>query len=128
MTRLVIAIFFICGFVCCENYDKQDYYILVQNNTKDTLQCYFSYNYPDISLSSDKPLLETIKPTSFAIIYSKDSWDKVLPNDKLIINIISKDTIDRYQWSEIKAKDKILKRYLLSKADINRLQNKVTYP
>ncbi len=51
-----------------------------------------------------------------------------LPNDTLSIFIFHSDTVSSYPWQTIRTEYKILKRYDLSIADLERLNYKVSYP
>ena len=114
----------------CENFVDHVYRIRVQNNSNDTIQFYESYNYPDTSIDVEKPRLIMVYPSEYGSLDSKEPWNEVLvpPKDTLSIFILSKDTVDKYSWEEIRKSYNILKRYDLSLEDLEYLNYTVTYP
>lgn len=114
--------------VSCEKITDHGYYIKVQNNTDMVVWCYSSYNYPDTSMPSEKPLLQMIKPNSYTQLNSKDKWEDVLPNNIISIYILSNDTINAYSWDVIRSSYNILKRYDLSIEQLKDMNWTVTYP
>jgi len=125
--KLLGLIFFLISIISCEPLADHVYFIEVQNNSNDSIRCFASYNYPDTTLSVDKPILQLITPHSYTKIESKDSWDKILPKDTIEIFFLSADTLLKYDWNSIKSQYKILKRLDLSLRDIQRLNSIVTY-
>jgi hypothetical protein len=112
----------------CEFFVDHGYFIKVQNKANVTIWCYASYNYPDISLAVNKPLLQMIKPQVYTKLESKEDWKKVLPKDTIVIFILSKDTVDKYTWDRIRDEYNILKRYDLSIEDLEEQNWVVAYP
>ena len=129
MNILIIISIIICG-ASCENLVDHAYIIKIQNNSKDTVQFYESYNYPDTSMDVTMPLLKMVYPSKYSSLESKKEWDEVLvsPKDTISIFILSKDTVDKYGWDKIRSDYNVLKRYDLSLDDLKKLSWKVTYP
>lgn len=130
--NVLIILLTLCG-VSCGDFEKfvdHAYSIRVQNNSKDTILYYKNYNYPDTSIDQKEPELTRINPNDYSQIYSKKEWEDVLipPKDTLSLFIFCKDTIDKYNWSEIKINYKILKRYDLSLDDLKSQKWVITYP
>lgn len=114
----------------CENFVDHVYSIKIQNNSKDTILFYESYNYPDTLIAKEKPRLVMVFPSEYSFLDSKEDWNEVLvpPKDTLSIFILSKDTVDKYSWEEIRKTYNILKRYDLSLEDLENLTWTVSYP
>jgi len=113
----------------CEPYcvDKV-YSIIVENKLIDTIQVYASLNYPDTSLSEEKPRLKMVYPNKYSRIDSNEKWEDILPNDTVCVFILSKDTVDKYSWDLIRSSNRILKRYDLSIKDLEKQNWTITYP
>ncbi len=132
MKKISILILFsiiLCG-IHCEIFVDHLYRIRIQNNSNDTIQFYESYNYPDTSLADTEPRLIMVFPSEYRFLDSKEDWNEVLvpPRDTLSIFILSKDTVDKYSWEEIRQTYNILKRYDLSLEDLKNSSWTVTYP
>ena len=123
-----INIYIIFCSISCEKLVDHTYSIKIQNNWKDTIQFYASYSYPDTSMIGTKPILIMAFPGNYTYLDSKKEWKDVLPKDTILIYILSKDTVDAYSWDIIRAKNKILKRYILSIPDLEKVSWTVTYP
>jgi len=127
MSNLLIVLLIFCS-VSCETLVDHSYIIRIQNNSKDTVQFYASYSYPDISIVVSKPRLIMVYPKDYSSLESKKDWKDVLPKDTILIYILNKDTVDAYSWDVIRAKNKVLKRYGLSLQDLEKQSWTVTYP
>lgn len=113
----------------CDIFFEHVYFMRVHNNTNDTILVYAGYNYPDTSLIYKKPRLIMIYPNSHTGgLQSAEYWADKLKSDTLSVFILSKDSVDIYNWEQIRDKYNILKRYDLS---INELENQkwtIVYP
>lgn len=112
----------------CEKLADHTYILRVQNNTKDTIQIYAGYNYPDTALDVNKPILKIGYPDYETRLESKTDWNDKLQGDTLSIFILSKDTVDSYSWGEIISEYNILKRYDLNISDLESHNWTITYP
>ena len=126
----LFMILLVLSSVSCQKLFDHAYIIKIQNNSKDTIQFYASYNYPDTSMDVTKPLLKMVYPSKYSSLESKKQWDNVLvaPSDTISIFILSKDTLDKYDWAKIRNDYNILKRYDLSLEELKRQSWIVTYP
>jgi hypothetical protein len=52
----------------CEFFVDHVYSIKIQNNSKDTIQFYESYSYPDVSIISEKPRLKMVYPAKYSYL------------------------------------------------------------
>ena len=129
MNILFLLLVVLCS-VRCEKLVDHVYSVKIQNNTNDTLLFFESYNYPDTSIVQNKPILIRVYPKDYNFLDSMDAWDVVLvpPKDTLSIFILSKDTVDKYNWELIRSDNNILKRYDLSLNDLKRMNWTITYP
>lgn len=111
------------------NYSSNDIYAYLADGGQHTA-------YPDTLLSAAFP---GIGNSSVPLIPKGLSWpfrsnqnwkDRVLslPRDTLSIFILSPDTLSKYSWDVIRVKNKILKRYDLSVADLEKTGYNVYYP
>lgn len=130
MNILVILSMMLFCSASCEKLFDHAYIIKIQNNSKDTVQFYESYNYPDTSIVQNKPILTRVYPKDYSHLESKKDWDEVLvsPKDTISIFILSKDTVDKYSWEKIRSDYNVLKRYDLSLDDLEKRSWTVTYP
>lgn len=129
MKILIILLIALIG-VSCEDLVDHVYSIKIQNNSKDTIQFYESYNYPDTLIVQNKPILTRVYPKYYSYLDSEKDWDEVLvsPKDTIIIFVLSKYTLDKYGWDKIRSDYNILKRYDLSLDDLGKQSFTVTYP
>jgi hypothetical protein len=132
---IVIIIFVLMS--ACKNFPYQRYPYKIQNNSDSFIKAYIALStnegiYPDTSFffPKDKLIIE-IKPFDK---YHSDvgaSWDKIysyFPLDTMSIFIFHADTLNKYQWEEIRQRYKILKRYDLSLHDFQKLDYTIYYP
>lgn len=131
MKRIVLIFLSIllCG-ANCEKFIDHAYIIKIQNNSSDTIQFYESYNYPDTAIDVTKPRLKMVYPSKYSSLESEKDWSEVLvpPKDTISIFILSKDTVDKYDWEKIRVEYNILKRYDLSLSDLQNNNWMITYP
>jgi hypothetical protein len=129
-TNILIVLWIMLCSASCEPWVDHVYSIKIQNNTNDTLLFFESYSYPDTTITQSKPILKWIYPKDYSYLDSKKDWDEVLvpPKDTISIFILSKDTIDKYRWNEIRIDYNILKRYDLSLEDLQRMNWTISYP
>lgn len=129
MNILIILSIILCG-ASCEKLVDHAYIIKIQNNSKDTIQFYESYNFPDTVMDIIKPRLKMVYSSKYSSLESKKDWDEVLvpPKDTISIFILSKDTVDRYSWDKIRNDYNILKRYDLSLQDLEQMNWTIEYP
>lgn len=128
MNILFLLSIILCGY-SCEKLADHTNFIRVHNNTNDTIQVYAGYNYPDTTLSLEKPRLVMIYPnTQNGGIESRTDWEDKVESDTLIVFVLSKDTVDAYNWEKIRSEYNILKRYDLSLQDLKRRNWTIEYP
>lgn len=115
---------------------EKKYTIYINNNSIHQIRFYFDaltrfHYYPDTVLPLQMPQMATIEPEKRFYQDASIRWEQFiadLPADTLSLYIFHPDTLALYNWSEIRAGYKILKRYDLS---IQYLQNNnftITYP
>jgi len=126
MNLLYIFSIILLSFGCEKPVDKV-YSIRIENKSNDTIQFYASYVYPDTSIVSKKPRLDMAYPNDYSHIDSKKKWEDVLPNNIISIFILSKDTVDTYNWENIRSDYNILRRYDLSIEQLESMNWTVTY-
>jgi hypothetical protein len=127
MKILIIASIMLC-VASCERLVDHAYIIKIQNNSKDTIQLYASYNYPDTLLDVTKPRLKMVYPSKYSSLESEKDWKDILPKDTILINILSKDTVDIYSWEVIRSMNKVLRQYRLSIQNLEKQSWMVKYP
>lgn len=101
------------------------------NNSDNTLRFYESYLYPDTVIPQIKPDLYYVGPKISEFIYLDETVEKVfedLPQDILSIYVFDEDTVNTYEWVQIKEGYKILIRYDLSLEDLEQMNWTIIYP
>lgn len=128
--KIVIILLIALMGASCKDLVDHVYSIRIQNNSKDTVQFYESYYYPDTLIDGTKPRLLMVYPSNYSYLDSKKDWDELLvsPKDTISIFILNKQTVDKYGWDRIRSDYNILKRYDLSLDDLDKLSWTVTYP
>ena len=117
------------------------YDLFLENNTNQYLHYYLAFGdniisttvYPDTLLPDNNSFINNIvKPQEKYFMYlSFLPYSKIiknLPQDTLSVFIFSKDTIDKFGWSEVLFGYKILQRYDISSEDIKKLKDIIPYP
>ena len=129
-TNILLILTIILYSASCEKLVDHGYIIKIQNNSKDTIQFYESYSFPDTSIDVTKPRLKMVYPSKYSSLESEKEWDEVLvaPKDTISIFILSKDTVDAYSWEAIRSDYNILKRYDLSLDDLKKQNFTINYP
>jgi hypothetical protein len=87
--------------------------------------------YPDSLPKTNDYVMYNIDDVISPGIESHLSWDKyfeTLPYDTLSLFIFHTDTLNMYSWDEIRDDYKILKRYVFSYDDLERMDWTITYP
>ena len=115
--------------------------IYLQNNYDDTIFALVAWNgmehiYPDTALPQTKPKFGTgeVPPGEKSTIKSTGmggNWSDIinsLPADTLSIYLFAGKTLSTYNWSQIRDRYLILKRYDLSLQDLKIRNFTITYP
>lgn len=136
--RIAVIISILVNLNACEKVPAKRYAIYLQNQSPETIGCYFALGgnfgtkYPDTLLpSSNRYLIDGIKPMNRHIYDSRIKWEDIfpqLPADTLSIFIFDSDTLASYDWDAVRERYKILKRYDLSFEDLERLNRKIIFP
>ena len=137
MRKLVLVFLTILFVMACEKtwWAASDRVFWVQNNSNMGVSTLLGYEYPDTSIPDItgrvyrlKSALPLSKAThDFKISTWKELFEQ-LPNDTLSIFIFHADTVQKYNWQEIRAGYKVLKRIEISRDDLERLQYTIEYP
>jgi hypothetical protein len=121
----------------CDKIADSVYFITVKNNTSHGIQAtaglgsIYMSSYPDTAISESKPYFLPVAPNDYSHLQLHEKWENVfprLPADTLSIYIFSTDTLNAYDWSEIRTGYKVLKRYDLSLDDLQKSNYTITYP
>ena len=122
---------------CCENMMEKWFYIRVANISQKAIMVTAGYErflmnaYPDTTLPSSEPDLYKIEPNKQINLRSGFEWEKVIeemPLDTLSIYVFDADTLNTYDWIQVKEGYKVLKRYDLSLDDLRKMNWTITYP
>jgi len=121
----------------CEKVMEKWYTIKVQNNTDKVIfvsagcDKYGLFSYPDTILTTSKPSLLSVAPNDYNYLDNGKKWEKIneeLPEKKLIIYFFNSDTINFYDWTQIKEGNKVMKRMDLSVEELENMNWTITYP
>jgi hypothetical protein len=101
------------------------------NSSDKSVYIIVSYTYPDTLISND--YLQNVKSQDeecIAMEYPKEDFKffKELPSDTLCVFVFSRDTILKYGWIHVYYQYMIMKRYELSKQDLEEMNWTITYP
>jgi hypothetical protein len=133
---LIITFLFLLTGCLDKIMESKDSIEVINKSNKDiqvTAGCskYRMNSYPDTILSTSNPSLLIVRSNDYNYLDHSKEWSKViseLPSDTLSVYIFDSDTINAYEWSEIAAGYKILKRYDLSVQDLDSMNWTITYP
>lgn len=134
-----LFVMFATFFLCSCNLRFGDFVyesIMVKNNSSDTIAFFddtrvYNPEFPSMfdELPDSNIHYVPIKPNGFWIddIFMADYFD-LFPDKKAKFYFFSMDTLRKYTWKEIKESHNYLRRYDLSKEDLDSLNWIVTYP
>ena len=131
---LVVLIFLACYAGTCRKnpFAENVFSIWVENKTNKTITFLVDKYYPDTTLPDEEDKLNGVQPNSRSPYdFHEKKWSDVfekLPADTLSIFIFSGDTLATYSWQEIRNSYKILRRYDLSRQDIESMNYTIIYP
>lgn len=128
---LLSCIFFMAS--TCKNLPLAERYYSIEiiNNSNQKIYFFDSQNFPDTSLTVDKPYFSGAVAHSTGSIDKTQEWQDIIssiPSDTLTIFILSNDTVNTYPWETIRGTYNILKRYDLSLQDLENSNWTITYP
>lgn len=137
--NISISLFSILLIVICSKCGLVDYsyQIDVVNKSNHPIGYYFATGgeygtyYPESLPKNNNYVVYDMSKVLEPGYESHLDWEKffrTLPKDTLSIFIFHTDTLNKYTWSEVRNRYKILKRYDLSLDDLERMNFKVTYP
>jgi hypothetical protein len=121
----------------CEDPMEKWYTIKIQNNTNKQVfvsagcERYGLYSYPDTLLPTSEPSLLSVSPNDYNNLRSPIKWDDIImkqPENKLSIYFFNADTLEKYEWTDIKHGYKIAERLDLSLEDLQETNWTLTYP
>lgn len=135
MKGLITLLLFISCFAgtCNKPFMAESVYsIWLKDNSGKGFSFLVSKVYPDTLIPDNYNGIRGV-PANDKIPYDfhERKWSDVfenLPADTLSIFIFSNDTLLLYNWQQIRAEYKILKRYDLSRQDIEARNYTITYP
>jgi len=117
----IISIFVLSN--SCEKVMEKWYTIKIQNNTDKVIfvsagcDKYGLFSYPDTILTTTKPSLLSVSPNDYNNLRSSIIWEEIVkeqPEGKLSIYFFNSDTINSYDWAQIKDGNRVMKRIDLS--------------
>jgi hypothetical protein len=135
-TVLLFPTIFIMSCCCIRLMERWDG-IKIQNNTDKIIlvsagcEKYGLFSYPDTTMPLSKPSLLSVFSKDYNYLRSSIKWEEIVneqPEKKLSIYFFNSDTINFYEWSEIKKGYKIMKRIDLSVEELNVMNWTITYP
>ena len=120
-----LCMWILCGITGCVM-DPVDSKLKVNNRTSDTLFALANMDYPDTSLPSSPAGIIYPRDT-LGIPLGNNTWENVLQKKGYITVYITKYA-DRRRFGERIEKYEVLKKSLLSKAELDSLNWTVPYP
>lgn len=128
-----ILLFLIIGLVSysCEPLYEHYYRIRIKNYSNENLYVYGKYILPDTLLENNRPELKLLLSGGYADITDNELNDIALEKfktQKLSVFILSKDTVDKYEWSIIRENYLICKRYEINSQDLTEMGGTIIYP
>jgi hypothetical protein len=131
----IISIFVLSN--SCEKVMEKWYTIKIQNNTDKVIfvsagcDKYGLFSYPDTILTTTKPSLLSVSPNDYNNLRSSIIWEEIVkeqPEGKLSIYFFNSDTINSYDWAQIKDGNRVMKRIDLSVEELENMNWTITYP
>lgn len=138
MIKTIIFLLLISSLYKCEKAMDNKYAVYLENNVSYSIGCYFGLGgdfgtlYPDTTLPvNNQYVIAEVKSGSRYIYDSGIEWEEIyskLPQDTMSVFIFHSDTLDKYNWEEVRDGYKVLKRYDLSLEDLKQNNWTITYP
>ena len=105
---------------------------------RDPISLYNNSNndvYSYLVLTNSDTILPIIKPRYLYLIKSNEKHTDYLPgryedriDNKFLLFVLSKDSVDNLSWEYISTNNVILKRYEMSASEIEQLNGHIDYP
>ena len=138
MQMVAIMLIGISFFGCPRLLDNVDNRMIIRNNSDAAILFEFSFDYPDTTLG-ELLVNPSLNPQIYRVESKMEeryghgrnweiSFENYIHSDTLIIFIFSADTLQNYDWDQIKRDSKILERYDLSLQDLLDRNWVVEYP
>lgn len=129
---LGIGIIFIClNLLGCNPHDDYVRHFKIINNSDASIYIAFSYSYPDTSLSKINNIPYS-NANQTQKVFSKNSLSQRTGvfeiSSTCLMFIFDAHTIETTPWDSIVKHNKVLKRYQLTKSDMEKMNWIVTYP
>jgi hypothetical protein len=134
MKNLVVLLFILITATGCPIFEHTYTAAGLINNSSQQVRFQISFDYPNIMLpvSENQGGVAFCKAQSSCFLsYKKTNWDRLLSNvrkDTLVFFVVDFDTLTFYGYNKVRENDKILKRYLIHKEDLKKMNYTVTYP
>lgn len=126
MKKIFFLIIIVIFFESCINFIDHVYFINFNNNSSDSIL--ISWQIKDTTIPENEPYLLLAPQKSITRIESKKKWDDILLENELIIFLYNKDTINHYTWDILKDNEKIIKRFKLTRNDLQNTNWIIEYP
>lgn len=137
MKAWICLVVFLVALVACEKPPgaRSMQGLWIKNNGPVSICTVTSFQYPDTSIpdiTGRQWDLRTIPPDEqipydFPIKKWRELFEQ-LPGDTLSLFVFHADTIQKYNWQEIRAGYKILKRIDISQKELERMKSTIQYP
>ncbi len=132
---LLPLVFLLIAVDCREHYT----YLNIANKTSNKLYVYCDATSPQVKdtiivkTTNHRGILEEVRAKGeYKIYIFPDSWESAFQlKDTIRIFVFHADTVDKYPWEVIRKEYKILKRYDLTKKDVDIIKqngNTLVYP
>ena len=105
-----------------------DNYIIIENRSNDAIYYLLSFYYPDTLLKKSEYPPDGNKILKHEVINNIPGDPCFEVTDTLIIFILNADTVETLPWDTIVERYLILKRYEVTKYDMERVNWTITYP
>lgn len=106
----------------------------IENNSEMPISTLLGYEYPDTSIpdiTGSEYRLKSASPSDKIGHDFRMTWKEVfeqLPHDTLSVFIFHRDTLERYNWEQIRTNYKLLDRIEISREDLERMNNTISFP
>lgn len=138
MRKIVILLFvFICSLISCKTFKVFSSFEIINHShisigvIPACLQTGFFY--PDTIPPANRPAITFVSPKSQRELWhSGDTFENtfvhIVKNDTLSLFIYDRDTLEAYDWSDIRKEGKLIVRYDLSLSDIKKVTSDGKHP
>lgn len=132
-TNIVVLVLMLFFSGCIEKFATHYYGFRLKNNSNGRIEAYANFIYPDTIIREVEPERYIMDTGKNSIIFDNDKSEESLNRfyengERITVFIFSTDTLNKYSWDQIREDYNILKRYEITKLELDDMGGELVYP